>query len=118
VDGVSRRPEWIQTARYTFLQSAPWSPIQQCLNEACIAYDELLERCRKSEAALVAVGEVEWREDVDVNGEYVTNRYRDHAAIRAEIASALASAPGPPSFPDKRGDVTESVTPVRPGAES
>jgi hypothetical protein len=40
----SSRPEWIQSARYTFLQSAPWTPIQECLNEACLAYDGLLEQ--------------------------------------------------------------------------
>lgn len=40
---MTERPEWIKLARYTYLQSAPWTPIQEILDEACNAYDELLK---------------------------------------------------------------------------
>lgn len=56
---TQERPEWIRDARYIFLQSAPWTPTQECLNAACNAYDDLVEqleteRSRKEELAAEA----------------------------------------------------------------
>lgn len=51
--------EWIRDARYIFLQSAPWTPTQECLNAACDAYDGLLEQLEAAQEALADINSID-----------------------------------------------------------